>query len=173
MFTPAPFLHNTILKAMTPCPFEIIQAAIAAHTVFVHEDENKDGFNASDIEAYRNLLITWCLAVGQESIPETCYSLLPDDEDLKKHKVNAHCEYIQATLEAAAAAPVDPANTVDILRQLGTTMAHSSKAAEAQNKTQQKQLAYRKEKDKKKKYKAMKWHSLNQHLVLNAASTNG
>ncbi len=52
-------------------------------------------------------------------------------------------------------------------------MARSSKAAEAQNATQQEQLAYLKEKDNKKKDKAKKWHSLSQHLVLNAASTGG
>ena len=115
----------------------------------------------------------WCLAVGQESIPKTRYSLLPDNDDLKKHKANAHHKYIQPTLKAAAAAPVDPAETMDILRQLGVTMACSSKAAEAQNATQQKQLAYLKEKDKKKKDKAKKWHGLSQCLVLNAASTDG
>jgi hypothetical protein len=160
MFTPAPFLRNAILEAMTPCPFEIIQAAIATHTVFVQENENEDGFNAGDIEAHHNLLITWSLAVSQESIPETCYSLLPDNDDLKKHKVNAHREYIKPTLKAAAAAPVDPFKTVDVLRQLGVTMARSSKAAEAQNTTQQEQLACLKEKDRKKKDKAEKWHSL-------------
>jgi hypothetical protein len=80
---------------MTPCPFKIIQAAIAAHTVFVQENENKDRFNAGDIEAHRNLLIMWCLAVEQESIHKTRYSLLPDNNDLKKHKVNAHRKYIQ------------------------------------------------------------------------------
>jgi hypothetical protein len=44
------------------------------------------------------------------------------------------------TLEAAAAAPVDPAKTAYVLRQLGATMARSSEAAEAQNATQQEQL---------------------------------
>jgi hypothetical protein len=39
-------------------------------------------------------------------------------------------------------------------------MARSSKAAEAQNATQQEQLAYLKEKDKKKQDKAEKWHGL-------------
>jgi hypothetical protein len=141
---------------MTPCPFEIIQAAIAAHMVFVQENENKDGFNAGDIEAHHNLLIILCLAVGQELIPEARFSLLPNDNDLKKHNVNAHRKYIQPTLEAAAAAPVNPVKTVDVLRQLGATMACSSKAAEAQNATQQEQLTYLKEKDKKKKDKAKK-----------------
>jgi hypothetical protein len=145
---------------MTPCPFEIIQAAIAAHMVFVQENENKDGFNAGDIEAHCNLLIMWCMAVGQESVPKTRFSLLPDGNDLKNHKINAHCKYIRPTLKAAAAAPVDLAKTVDLLRQLGATMAHSSKAAEAQIATQQVQLAYLKEKDNKKKNKAEKWHGL-------------
>jgi hypothetical protein len=111
------------------------------------------------------------LAVGQESIPKTRYSFLPDDIKLKKHKVNAHREYIQPILKSAAAAPVDPAKTVDELRQLGATMARSSKAAEAQNAAQQEQLAYLKEKDNKKKDKAEKWHGLSRCLVLNAAST--
>jgi hypothetical protein len=77
MSTPTPFLQNAILKAMTPCPFEIIQAAIVAHTVFVQENENEEGFNAGDIKAHCNRLITWYLTVGQESIPETRYYLLP------------------------------------------------------------------------------------------------
>ncbi len=50
-------------------------------------------------------------------------------------------------------------------------MARSSKVAEAQNVTQQEQLVYLKEKDKKKKDNAEKWHGL-RRLVLNAASTD-
>ena len=72
---------------MSPCPFEIIQAAVAVHTLHVQDYENDDGFNTADLEAHhRNLLLMWCLAVGQNSIPETRYSLLPDDDDLKRHK---------------------------------------------------------------------------------------
>ncbi len=134
---PSPFLRNTILETMTPCPFKIIQAAIAAHTLYVREHDNNDGFSARDIEAHRNLLIMWCLAVGQESIPKTRFSLLPDNHELKKHKANTHREHIQPTLEAAAAAPIDPAETVQVLRQLGANMAHSCKALEAQTATQQ------------------------------------
>jgi hypothetical protein len=115
----------------------------------------------------------WCLAVGQESIPETRFSLLPDDDELKKHKANTHRKHIQPTFEAAAAAPINPAETVQVLRQLGANMASSCKASEAQTISQQEQLAYQKEKDKKKKDKAKKWHGLSWRLVLNAASTNG
>ncbi len=82
----------------------------------------------------------WCMAVGQESIPETHFFILPDDDNLKRHKSNAHREHIMPTLDTAAAAPVNPAETVGILRQLGAAMARSSKAAEAQNATQCKQL---------------------------------
>jgi hypothetical protein len=97
---------------MTPCPFEIIQVAIAAHTLYVQEHENDDGFIAEDLEAHSNLLIMWCLAVSQDSIPETRYSIFPDNDDLKRHKTNTHHDNIQPTLEAAAAAPIDPAVTV-------------------------------------------------------------
>jgi hypothetical protein len=114
----------------------------------------------------------WCLAAGQESIPETRFFLLPDKDNLKKHKINAHHEYIQPTLKAAAAAPVNPAKTVEVLRKFGATMERSSKAAEAQNATQQEQLAYLMEKDNKKKNKVEKWHGLSQRLILNAASTD-
>jgi hypothetical protein len=62
---------------MTSCPFEIIQTAIAAHMIYIQEHEDEDDFNAGDIEAHRNLLIMWCLAVGQESIPKTHISLPP------------------------------------------------------------------------------------------------
>jgi hypothetical protein len=158
---------------MTPCPFKIIQAAIAAHTLYIHEHENDNGFSARDIKAHHNLLIMWCLAVGQESILETQFSLLPDNNKLKKHKANTHHEHIQPTLQAAAAAQINPAKTVQVLWQLGANMARSRKASEAQTATQQEYLAYQKEKDKKKKEKAEKWHSLSWRLVLNAALTNG
>jgi hypothetical protein len=115
----------------------------------------------------------WCLAVGQESIPKTRFSLLPDDDELKKHKANTHREHIQLTLKAAAAAPINPAETVQVLQQLGANMARSCKASVAQTATQQEHLAYQKEKDKKKKDKAKKWHGLSWHLILNAALTNG
>ena len=118
MFTPAPFLRKAILEAMTSCPFEIIKAAIAAHTLYVQEHENDDGFIAGDLEAHCNLLIIWCLAVGQGSISETCYSLLPDDNDLKRHKTNTHRDNIQPNLKASAVAPIDPAKTVRVLQLL-------------------------------------------------------
>jgi hypothetical protein len=114
----------------------------------------------------------WCMAVGQGLIPETCFFILLDNDDIKGHKSNAHCEHILPTLDTAAAAAVNPVETVDALRLLGVTMAHSSKAAAAQNVTQHEQLDYLKEKDKKKNDKAKKWHSLSQCLVLNAASAD-
>ncbi len=150
----------------------MIQAAIANHTVFVQEHKNEDDFNAGNIKAHQNLLIMWCMAVGQESIPKTCFFILPDNNDLKRRKSNAHYKHILPTPDAAAAVSVDPAETVDVLRLLGATMAHSSKAVEAQNATQRKQLDYLKKKDKKKKDKAEKWHRLSQRLVLNAASAD-
>jgi hypothetical protein len=110
---------------MSPCPFKIIQVASATHTLYVHEHKNDDGFSARDIEAHRNLLIMWCLAVGQESIPETQFSLLLNDNKLKKHKANTHIQHIQPTLKTAAAAPINPAETVQVLRQLGANMARS------------------------------------------------
>jgi hypothetical protein len=173
MFAPAPFLRKAILEAMTPCPFKIIQAAIAAHTLHVQEHENDDRFIAGDLEAHRNLLIMWCLAVGQDSIPETCYSLLPDDDELKKHKTNTHLDHIQPTLEAAAAPPIDPAETVRVLQLLGANMERSCEASEAQSKIQKEHVAYLKDKYKKKKDKAEKWHGLSRRLIQNAASTNG
>jgi hypothetical protein len=173
MLTPVPSLCNAILEAMTSCPFDIIQVALATHRRFVQEHQNTNSFNAGNIKAHHNLFIMWCMMVGQELISETCFFILLDDHELKRHKWIAHREHILPTLNAASASQVNPAKTVDVLRQLGASMAHSSKAAEAQNATQCKQLDYLKEKDKKKKDKAEKWHGLSWRLVLNAASTDG
>ena len=159
MFAPAPFLPKAILEAMTPCPFKIIQAAIAAHTLHVQEHENDDRFIAGDLEAHRNLLIMWCLAVGQDSVPETRYSLLLDNDGLKKHKTNTYCDNIQPTLEAAAA-QINPADTVRVFQLLGANMELSCEASEAQSTIQKEHVAYLKEKDKKKKDKVEKWHGL-------------
>jgi hypothetical protein len=156
MFTPAPFIRKAILKAMTPCPFELIQAAATAHTAFIQEHEGTDGFDATPYDTHRDNFMMWCLAVGQESIPECCFSILPDDDDLNRHKTNTHRDYILPTLKQAAALPANPNDTVDVLRQLGATMARSSEAAKAQNATQREQLDYMKEKDNKKKDKAEK-----------------
>ena len=61
------------------------------------------------------------------------------------------------TLEQVAALPANANDTLDVLRQLGATMARPSEATEAQNATQREQLDYMKEKDKKKKDKAEKF----------------
>ena len=74
-------------------------------------------------------------------------------EALNRHKTNAHQDYIIPTLEQATALPANANDTVDVLRQLGATMARPSEAAKAKNATQQKQLDYMKEKVKKKKDK--------------------
>jgi hypothetical protein len=115
----------------------------------------------------------WCLAIGQELIPECCFSIIPDDDDLNRYKTNTCHDYILPTLKQVAALPANVNDMVDVLCQLGATMARSSKAAKAQNATQCKQLNYMKEKDKKKKDKAEKWHGLSYCLILNVASTNG
>jgi hypothetical protein len=140
MLTPAPFIRKAILEAMTPCPFELIQAAATAHTAFIQEHKSTDGFDATPYDTHRDNFMMWCLAVGQESIPECCFSILPDNNDLNCHKSNTHRDYILPTLEQAAALPANANDTVDVLCQLGATMARSSKAAEAQNATQRKQL---------------------------------
>jgi hypothetical protein len=54
------------------------------------------------------------MAVGQESIPETCFFILPDGDNLKRHKSNTHRKHILPTLNTAAAGPVSQAETVDI-----------------------------------------------------------
>ena len=77
------------------------------------------------------------------------------------------------TLEAAAATPINPAETVRVLQLLGANMEHTCAASEAQSEIQKEHAAYLKEKDRKKKDKAEKWHGLSRRLVLNAALTNG
>ena len=52
-------------------------------------------------------------------------------------------------------------------------MEHTCAASEAQSEIQKEHAAYLKEKDRKKKDKAEKWHGLSRRLVLNAALTNG
>jgi hypothetical protein len=123
MFTPAPFIRKAILKAMTPCPFELIQAAATAHAAFIQEHEGTDEFDATPYGTHRNNFMMWCLAVGQKSIPECCFSILPDDNNLNCHKTNTHRDYILPTLKQAAALPANTNDTVDVLCQLGATMA--------------------------------------------------
>ncbi len=112
------------------------------------------------------------MGVSQGTIPETKFLALPVDKDFKKHTSRLHQACIIPTPAAAAAAPTNQGDTVDVLRQLGASMARSSKAAEAQNATQCKQLDYLKN-VMKKKNKAEKWHGIDHCLVLNAASSNG
>jgi hypothetical protein len=123
MFTPAPFIRKAILEAMTPCPFELIQAAATAHAAFIQEHEGTDGFNTTPYDTHRNNFMMWCLAVGQESIPKCRFSILPDDDDLNRHKTYTHRDYILPTLKQAAALPANANDMVDVLRQLGATMA--------------------------------------------------
>ena len=52
-------------------------------------------------------------------------------------------------------------------------MERTCAASGAQSEIQKEHVAYLKEKDKKKKDKAEKWHGLSRCLMLNAASTNG
>ena len=157
MFIPAPFIRTAILEASTPCPFELTQAMIAAHAAFIATWEGTEDFDEAPYLTHRNNFLMWCLAVGQESIPECRYHILPNDEALNCHKTNAHRDYIIPTLEQVAALPANANDTVDVLRQLGATMARPSEATEAQNATQREQLNYMKEKDKKKKDKAEKF----------------
>jgi hypothetical protein len=123
MFIPTPFIRKAILEAVTPCPYELIQAVIAAHAAIIATWEGTEDFDEAPYLNHRNNFLMWCLAVGQESIPECRYHVLPDKEALNRHKTNAHRDYIIPTLKQAAALPANANDTVDVLRQLGATIA--------------------------------------------------
>ncbi len=123
MFTPAPFIHKAILEAMTPCPFELIQAVDTAHAAFIQEHKGTNRFDATPYDIHCNNFMMWCLAVGQELIPECRFSILPDNDDLNCHKTNTHRDYILPTLEQAAVLPANANNMVAVLCQLGAMMA--------------------------------------------------
>jgi hypothetical protein len=131
MFVPAPFLCNPVMEAMTSCPFALIIASTEAYNAHIQEHANNKDLYANDISTHCNIFIFWCMGVAQGTIPQTRFSVLPDNEDFKTHTSRLHQECIIPTLTAAAAAPANQGDTIDVLRQLGANMARSSKATKA------------------------------------------
>ncbi len=142
----------------------------------------EDGFDESDtINAHSDMFYLWCMGVAHGTIPETCFSLNPDDNDIDNFVAIRHQdkEPVVISIEEDAA-EIDPSTprdstspSADILRMLSAGIARTHKEAAAQNSLHREQLDFIKEKESKKKNKWEKWHESSKRLVLNAASTNG
>ena len=83
-----------------------------------------------------------------------------------------HQEYILPSLELASTTPPSGIDTTILLWSLATGITLTTKEAKHQYKTQCKQLDNIKEKDAKKKNKAVKWHPTNQCLMLHMVCIN-
>jgi hypothetical protein len=114
----------------------------------------------------------WCLGVHQGQVPETRFTVAPDDNELSEWSAHLHREHILPSLATAAAVPASVEDTADLLRSIAARKSRSTKEAQNQNKIQREQLDFIKEKEAKKKNKAEKWHATSRRLVLNAASTD-
>ena len=180
-FIPAPYIRQAILNIGSYHPLDLIIAVRAATTEHIRLHSAEDGFDESDTNAHSDMFYLWCMGVAHGTIPETRFSLNPDDNDIDNFVAIRHRdkEPVVISIEEDAA-EIDPSTprdstspSADILRMLSAGIARTHEEAAAQNSLHREQLDFIKEKESKKKNKWEKWHESSKRLVLNAASTNG
>jgi hypothetical protein len=168
IFFPAPFLRNAILNENISSPLALILVAINAGIEHINIHQNDANFDENDVNDHIDLFMTWCMGVHQASVPETRFSVDPDDDELAAFSLRLHSEHI---MPATTTAPTGlPTGTSDVFRSLAAGITRSHEEAEHQNRLHREQLDFIKDKEAKKKNKYEKWHDTSRRLVLNAAS---
>jgi len=80
IFFPAPFLRNAILNEETSSPLALILVAINAGIEHVNTHQNDADFDEDDVNTHIEMFVMWCMGVHQASVPETRFSVDPDDD---------------------------------------------------------------------------------------------
>jgi hypothetical protein len=167
---PPPFFCNAILAADLASPLTLILPGREAQEEHIRGNGRDEVFDKWNINAHVKFFSLWCIGVHQGQVEESRFSITPDEGELVAWSACLHREHILPRLDLMSAVPPSATDATDLLQFLAAGIIPTPKEAEHQNKVQCKQLDYIKEKDKKKKNVAEKWHPTSQRLVLNAAS---
>ena len=170
-FFPAPFLRNAILNEVeNSSPLALILAALNAGTEHINVHQNDVDFDEDDVNTHVELFVMWCMGVHQAAVPETRFTVHPDDGELEAFGRRLHNEHI---MPPSTSAPTGlPTGTSDVFKSLAAGITRTSEEAEHQNRLHREQLDFIKDKEAKKKNKYEKWHETSRLLVLNAAAEN-
>ena len=176
IFIPAPWLRDVILMADTRDPIEIILAALPAQAQFdIDQETPTEGASAdaSDAVAHVDDFIMWAHGVFSGKIPETRYSLDPDDEELKTFAVTRHQDcLLSADTGIGTAAGTLRADSGTVLAQLAAQMSQQNDHMGQFNVLHQQQLERQKEKDDNKANRKKDLHPSIINMLKMASATD-
>ena len=86
VFFPTPFPQNAILIKENSSPLALILTALSTGIKHINNHinnhQNNTDFNEDDVNTHIELFVMWCMEVYQATVPETCFSVDPDDGEL-------------------------------------------------------------------------------------------
>eukprot|EP00957_Ditylum_brightwellii_P076834 5840102-Ditylum_brightwellii.AAC.1 len=82
IFLPAPWLREALFESGEDNPFTLIPLALLSATLFDATHSNTDATYPGKAMDQANDFILWAWCVGTGQVPETCYSVIPDNGEL-------------------------------------------------------------------------------------------
>jgi hypothetical protein len=168
IFIPGPVLRNAIIKSNLKDPFGLIPIIYKIARTFDQEH------NTTSAETHVSDLCAWLYGVKTGLIPETRYSVNPDDKEVEAFYFKRHNDCIIISMEStgprAGEALVLDGNTV--ISQLANALTIQNKHLEDANVINRKNQILAEERKEKEKDRTKKIHSAILSMLKQAAATD-
>ncbi len=169
IFIPGPILSNTIIKLNSKKPFELIP--IISNTARIFDNEYGSGIKAVH---HADNLSAWLYGVLIGLVPETRYSVNPDNIEISNFCKDQHLQCITSAMAltsttAGGAVVVDNAS---VISQITNAISLQNKEAIESNNLRCKEIERQIEHKEKKKDRIKKLHPVVLNMLKRASATN-
>ena len=83
-----------ILNKENSSPLALILAALNTGIEHINNHQNNADFNKDDMNTHIELFLMWCMGVHQATVPETCFTVDPNNGELTTFGLRRHTEHI-------------------------------------------------------------------------------
>ena len=171
-FIPAPWVRGVILESGFENPAAIIKLIIDAAMDFDAKHDEDESIGEGAALAHATDLTLWLFGVLKGNVPETRFSILPDDGELRNYEIDRHKSCIFSPLEGGEVGEVaSPVDTNSALRQVSNCISTMSEETFRANSLREKEFDRLQKKDDAKKDRLKKLHRTVTNTILMASGS--
>jgi len=170
-FIPSPFVGNFVADASSNDPAVIAPALLLAAKAFDEANKDDPDYNQGAATEHAEIFARWAWGVMKKSIPETRFTIHPDDGELKIYADQRHKAFIFSSLDEVQTQAATNPNNDAVMTQLSSSISHQAEKTAEANNLRREELQLRKDREEHKKDKLKKLHPSVKNMLINAAAT--
>ena len=169
-FIPAPWLTEYVLNEDSRDPTKLIVGAMVAAKAFDLGHENDPDFTDNKAKGHVEDFTMWLYGVFSGDVPETRFSICPDDGELKNWCEERHAASIMGSLSTVQENATTNIDNGAVLSQLAAGISLQAEETAAANTLRKKEFQRLKERDENKKDRLKKIHHSVKNMLMNASA---